>query len=449
MIKTSESTSPIIVLNTITDEILYIKEMDEMKQVTAIVIGAGDRGNIYAKYALTHSKDIKIVAVAEPDQEKRTQMMEAHNISKENVFESWEELLAQPKLADAAIIATLDKDHYEPTKLALEKDYHILLEKPLSNNAKECVLLGELAKEYPHKVFSVCHVLRYTKFFSKLKELVDRRVIGDIMTINHNEYVGRIHQSHSFVRGNWGNSKRESPMILQKCCHDLDILLWLVGANCVKVSSFGSLDYFTGKYAPEGAPKRCLDGCPAGNECAYNAEKIYLSDNVGWPVSVISPDTSYEARKKALEEGPYGMCVYQTDNDVVDHQIVNMSFDNNVTASLTMTAFCKDSGRHIKIMGTHGEITGDFDYNEIRIKHFPSNDEELIKLTNDLAGHGGGDTGLMKDFVELVRNDGKLKGKTEASISVQSHIMAFAAEESRVTDRVLKIEDFVEEVKNK
>ncbi len=247
-----------------------------MKPVTAILIGAGQRGkDALSSYALKHPDEIKFVAVAEPDEMKRQQYIEAHQIPEELAFSTWEDLLAQPKLADAALICTLDNMHYEPTKLALEKDYHILLEKPLSNNVKECVLLGELAKQYAHKVFSVCHVLRYTNFFMKIKELVDQKVIGDIMTINHNEFVGRIHQSHSFVRGNWGNSRRESPMILQKCCHDLDILLWLIGKDCKKVSSFGSLDYFTKKYAPEGAPLRCLDGCPIGDSCPYNAEKKF------------------------------------------------------------------------------------------------------------------------------------------------------------------------------
>lgn len=414
-----------------------------MKQVTAILIGAGQRGkDALASYALKHPEEIKFVAVAEPNEKRRKQFIEAHNIPENMAFKTWEDLLAQPKLADAALICSLDDTHYEPTKQALSKDYHILLEKPLSNDAKECVLLGELAKTYSQKVFSVCHVLRYTKFFSKLKELLDEKVIGDIMTINHNEYVGRIHQSHSFVRGNWGNSKRESPMILQKCCHDMDILLWLVDDSCKKISSFGSLDYYKEKNAPKGAPNRCLDGCPIGDTCPYNAEKIYLGENVDWPVSVISPDTSYEARKKALEEGPYGRCVYKCDNDVVDHQVVNMIFNNNVTAHLTMTAFCKDGGRHIKIMGTDGEITGDFDYNKIEIKRFPSEEVEIIDLQNQTGGHGGGDTGIMSDFVKLVSADGKLKGKTEASISVQSHVMAFAAEESRLTDKVINIEEF-------
>ncbi|WP_113673891.1 Gfo/Idh/MocA family protein [Vallitalea guaymasensis] len=418
-----------------------------MKPVTAILIGAGDRGkDALASYALKHPEEIKFVAVAEPDDKKREQFINAHDIPEEMAFTTWEDLLAKPKLADAALICTLDNIHYEPAKLALEKDYHILLEKPLSNNVKECVLLGELAKKYSHKVFSVCHVLRFTKFFSKLKELLDSKVIGDIVTINHNEYVGRIHQSHSFVRGNWGNSKRESPMILQKCCHDMDILLWLVGNNCKKISSFGSLDYFKEKSAPEGSPDCCIEGCPAGDTCPYNAVKIYLGDNVEWPTSVISADTSYEARKKALEEGPYGRCVFKCDNDVVDHQVVNMIFDNNVTAHLTMTAFCKDGGRHIKIMGTHGEITGDFDYDKIEIRHFPSEEIETINIEKDAGGHGGGDLGIMEDFVKLVEADGKLKGKTEASISVQSHVMAFAAEESRLTDKVITIDEFTQQV---
>lgn len=416
-----------------------------MKPITAVLIGAGDRGRVYTKYGVEHPEHMTVVAVAEPNEEKRKQLQETHNIPDSHVYNSWEELLAQPKLADAAIICTLDNMHYEPTKLALEKDYHILLEKPMSNSAKESALLGQLAENYPNKVFSICHVLRYTKFFMTLKDLLDQEVIGKVMTINHNEYVGRVHQSHSFVRGNWGNSKKESPMILQKCCHDMDILLWLVGADCKKISSFGSLDYFTEENAPEGAPKRCLDGCPAEKECPYSATKVYLGEEPGW-AKAVCPDLTLEGRKKFIETSQYGRCVYHCDNDVVDHQVVNMYFANNVTAHLTMTAFCKDGGRHIKIMGTEGEITGDMDYNKITVKSFPSEEEKVYDTTPEIGGHGGGDTGIMRDFVELVRLDGKEKGKTHASISVQSHMMSFAAEEARLTDQVIHIKDFQQRI---
>ena len=189
------------------------------------------------------------------------------------------------------------------------------------------------------KVLSVCHVLRYTPFFSKIKELLDKGCIGRLISIQHNENVGYWHYAHSFVRGNWRNSEDSSPMILAKSCHDMDIMLWLAGADCRSISSYGSLTHFKSENAPEGAPYRCMDGCPVQNECPYYAPRLYLTENTSWPTSVISADTGIEARTKALREGPYGRCVYRCDNNVVDHQVVAIEFKNDVTAVFTMSAF--------------------------------------------------------------------------------------------------------------
>jgi predicted dehydrogenase len=419
-----------------------------MSKVTAILLGAGGRGmGAYASYALKHPNELEFIAVAEPNKERREKFKKLHNLPDNMCFESWEELLAGPKLADAALICTQDRMHFKPTVMAIEKGYHILLEKPISPNPKECLIIGEKAKEH-NKVLSVCHVLRYTSFFATLKKLLDDGRIGRLISIQHNENVGYWHQAHSFVRGNWRNSTESSPMILQKSCHDTDILLWLVGAECVRVSSFGSLTHFKSECAPEGAPMRCLDGCPEEDECPYYAPKIYLTDNTGWPTSVISEDTSIEARTKALKDGPYGRCVYHCDNDVVDHQVVNMEFSNEVTVAFTMCAFSNIINRTIKLMGTRGEIRGDMHRNEIEITDFNTGTVETIKLQDSEYGHGGGDYGIMRDFLKLVQQDGKVQGRTSASVSVQSHMIAFAAEKARVEKKIINIKEFMEEVKN-
>jgi predicted dehydrogenase len=419
-----------------------------MSKVTAILLGAGGRGmGAYASYALKHPNELEFIAVAEPNKERREKFKKLHNLPDSMCFESWEELLAGPKLADAALICTQDRMHFKPTVMAIEKGYHILLEKPISPNPKECLIIGEKAKEH-NKVLSVCHVLRYTSFFATLKKLLDDGRIGRLISIQHNENVGYWHQAHSFVRGNWRNSTESSPMILQKSCHDTDILLWLVGAECVRVSSFGSLTHFKSECAPEGAPMRCLDGCPEEDECPYYAPKIYLTDNTGWPTSVISEDTSIEARTKALKDGPYGRCVYHCDNDVVDHQVVNMEFSNEVTVAFTMCAFSNIINRTIKLMGTRGEIRGDMHRNEIEITDFNTGTVETIKLQDSEYGHGGGDYGIMRDFLKLVQQDGKVQGRTSASVSVQSHMIAFAAEKARVEKKIINIKEFMEEVKN-
>lgn len=419
-----------------------------MKKITAVLIGAGNRGmGAYSPYAIAYPNEIQFVAVAEPIKERREMFKNTHNISEELCFSSWDELLAKPKLADAILICTMDKMHFEPTLKALELGYHVLLEKPMADNPKECLIMAEQAKNH-NRIFNICYVLRYTDFFSTIKELLDENRIGKLMSIQHIENVGYWHMAHSFVRGNWRNSYESSPMILQKCCHDMDILSWLIGTSCNKVSSFGTLSHFKSENAPEGAPHRCIDGCPYELECPYYAPKLYLTGNKGWPVSVISEDTSVESIIKALKEGPYGRCVYHCDNDVVDHQVVNMEFDDMVTVSFTMCAFTKDISRNIKLMGTKGEINADTIKNEIEVVDFSTSRQEIIKLSNSKSGHGGGDFGVMRAFIRQVQKDNSNISITSAASSVQSHIMAFASEKSRVEGKIINIAEYIKELKN-
>jgi len=415
-----------------------------MNKVTVALIGAGLRGQGYAEYALNRPDEMQVVAVADPNPSRRERMRRNHGLEDRLCFADWRELLAQPKLADAVLICTQDKMHYEPTMLALAAGYHVLLEKPMSPDPLECIAMGERAKELG-LVFSICHVLRYTPFFGTLKRLIEEGKIGRLLSIQHNENVGYWHQAHSFVRGNWRNSAESSPMILAKSCHDMDILLWLAGADCKAVSSSGALSHFKAEHAPEGAPERCTDGCPVSDTCLYYAPAIYLAEDPGWLGAAISDDPSYEARLKALKEGPYGRCVYRCDNDVVDHQVVNLEFENEVTAAFTMTAFTNDVSRTLKLMGTEGEIRASMETGDIELIRFGSGKRERIPLEGATdAGHGGGDRGIVGDFVRLVREGGKGKGLTAAEHSVQSHLMAFAAEHSRVHREVVRLPAFRE-----
>lgn len=419
-----------------------------MKKITAVLLGAGQRGaGAYAPYALKYPEEIEFVAVAEPIKERREEFCKEHNIEDKYAFESWEQLLEQTKLADAILICTQDRMHYDPTIKSLEKGYHVLLEKPMSNDPKECVMMGEYAKKY-NRVFSICHVLRYTPFFRTIKEIIERGTIGKLMSIQHIENVAYWHQAHSFVRGNWRNSNETSPMILAKSCHDMDIISWMVGSKCKNVSSFGSLGHFKEENAPEGATKRCLDGCKVKDICPYYAPKIYIDWTENWQADVlrkvVSNDTSTEAIMKALKEGPYGRCVYYCDNDVVDHQVVNLEFENGETVAFTMCAFTYEGGRSIKVMGSIGQIRADMEKNIIEVTSFLNGEKEEIKINVEVDGHGGGDTGIMRDFIELVRNDGKIEGVTSAAISVQSHMIALAAEKSRVENSIIDLQNYMD-----
>jgi len=275
-----------------------------------------------------------------------------------------------------------------------------------------------------------------------MKKLLDDGVIGKLISIQHNENVAYWHQAHSFVRGNWRDSKESSPMILAKCCHDMDLMLWFAGADCVKIASFGSLAHFKKENAPEGSPNRCLDGCPAEKKCPYYAPNIYLTENTSWPTSAISDDASLEARTRALMEGPYGRCVYKCDNDVVDHQVISAEFANQVTAAFTMCAFTNDCTRTIKLMGTKGEIRGSMEKREIEVLDFLTGNKNIIQVGKAKSGHGGGDSGIMGAFIQNIRKGDISQGLTSAAISVQSHLMAFAAEKSRLENKVVDIKEF-------
>lgn len=419
-----------------------------MKKISLALIGAGDRGmHSYAPYALNKPHEVEFVAVAEPDDKKREAFRKQYGIKEENCFTDYKGLLESPKLADGILICNQDRMHLEPAMMALEKGYHVMLEKPMSVDPAECIQIGDCAEKY-NKILVICHVLRYTPFFSTIKELIDRGAIGKLISIQHNENVGYWHQAHSYVRGNWRKAEESSPMILAKSCHDMDIILWLAGSDCTRLSSFGSLTHFKEENAPVGAPERCLQGCPSEKECPYYAPKIYLTDKTAWPTSVISSDLSIEGRLKALQNGPYGRCVYHCDNDVVDHQVVNMEFENGVTAAFTMCAFTNEMSRTLKLMGTKGEIRAHMEKNQIEVIEFGASKKVTIDLNIgvDIHGHGGGDERLMSDFISLIRED-NINGLTSAKNSVQSHLMAFAAEKSRVEGTVINMQEYMQQLK--
>ncbi len=420
-----------------------------MKKVSLALIGAGDRGmNSYGPYVLNKPHEVEFVAVAEPDEKKREAFRRQFGISEACCFTDYKDLLDRPKLADGILICVQDRMHLEPTLLALEKGYHVMLEKPMSVDPAECLQIGSCAERY-NKVLVICHVLRYTPFFSTIKELLDEGTIGKLISIQHNENVSYWHQAHSYVRGNWRKAEESSPMILAKSCHDMDIILWLAGADCNRLSSFGALTHFKEENAPEGAPEKCLQGCPSEKDCPYYAPKLYLTEKTTWPTSVISSDLSIEGRLKALQTGPYGRCVYRCDNDVVDHQVVNMEFENGVTAAFTMCAFTNEMSRTIKLMGTKGEIRGHMEKNQIEVIEFGKSKKLTIDLNIGvyIHGHGGGDEKLMSDFISLVRAENN-NGLTSAKNSVQSHLMAFAAEKSRVDGTVINIKEYMQELKS-
>ncbi|NLE45307.1 MAG: Gfo/Idh/MocA family oxidoreductase [Chloroflexi bacterium] len=413
--------------------------------LAAVLVGAGNRGfYAYGPYALAHPDEIRFVAVAEPDRARRLRFAAEHGIAESQQFESWEELYTRGQIADVLVNCTLDRSHLESTLPALELGYDVLLEKPMAHTLEGNVGLVQAAERHG-RLLMICHVLRYTAFFSALHDILCSGRLGTVVTAEHRENVVYWHMAHSFVRGNWRNSAIESPMILAKCCHDLDVLFWNLGP-VAQLSSFGSLFHYRPENAPKGAPLRCTDGCPVSDECPWYAPRVYLGDKTGWPVSVISIDPSLDARRRALEVGPYGRCVYHCDNDVVDHQTINMVFESGATCVMTMHGYSYEEGRTMRYDGTRATLRGKFSQSGdvIEIHDHLTGQVETLHPRAGASGHGGGDEGMMRAFVGGVRDRSTVLNTAREAL--ESHILAFAAEESRIARNVINLAAFRQHV---
>ncbi|MBQ4616894.1 MAG: Gfo/Idh/MocA family oxidoreductase [Clostridia bacterium] len=408
-----------------------------MKQFTVAIIGVGSRGGeTYAMYQKKFPERMKIVAIAEPREDHRELAKRLWDLTDEQCYVDADSLLAQPKLADVCIIATPDDTHVAIALKALDLGYHLLLEKPISPSKEEVIALREKVNETGLTV-AVCHVLRYTVFYSELRRVLQSGAIGELVNFQAIEQVGYWHQAHSFVRGNW---RTGTPMILQKCCHDMDILLFLIGKRCLRLSSFGGLYEFRADRAPEGAALRCMDGCACKDDCPYDAEKIYITNTATgiangqtYPTEVLVTEPTVERVYEAIKTGPYGRCVYHCDNDVVDHQTINMEFEDGVTGVFTMSGLTEFPCRQIKLMGTRGQIDANMDTGLIHVTPHgkPMYTIDVHDLTDDFDGHGGGDHLMMSGLFDAI--EGTCTDlRTDINVSVESHLMCFAAEESRL-----------------
>ncbi|MBK6573265.1 MAG: Gfo/Idh/MocA family oxidoreductase [Saprospiraceae bacterium] len=414
------------------------------RKITAITLGAGARGNTYGNYAIDFPDQIQIIGVAEPIPIRNERYATKHKIKEENRFVTWEHVFQKPKFAHAIIITTPDHLHFEPCMKALEMGYDVLLEKPMAQSEKECRAILNKVK-MTKRIVAICHVLRYAPYFIKLKELIHSGAIGELISIQHFEPIEHIHMSHSFVRGNWHNSKETTPIILAKSCHDLDIMRWLIGKKSKHIAAFGNLKWFTKTNAPEGSTNRCMDGCKVESSCPYSAKKIYY-DKRSWTYVFDLPIKKEEQGNAILEylkTTNYGRCVYRMENDQPDHIICSILFDNDITANFSMEAFTSYGGRRTRVMGSMGDIVGDmskFTYTNFRTGKAIDWDNSLIEDgVYKHHGHGGGDYRLMNDWVAAVsaQNESLLTSTIEDSI--ESHIMGFAAEKSRLKKKIIPI----------
>ncbi|MCE7984011.1 MAG: gfo/Idh/MocA family oxidoreductase [Caldilinea sp. CFX5] len=422
------------------------------KPLELVLIGAGQRGaRAYGSYAFHHPDEVRFVAVAEPDPIRRKRFADEHDIDDAYCFESWEALTAKGQLGQAALVTTQDQMHVEPAVAAMQAGYHVLLEKPMAHTLAGCVQLVQTA-EQTGRILEICHVLRYSPFWRKLHDVVKSDYLGELVTVEHRENVAYWHMAHSFVRGNWRNAALSSPMILAKCCHDLDILVWNLGAPVKRLSSVGSLLHYRRDQVGAEIPERCTDNCPIEQRCPFSAIGIYLDYRHTeqkplnpaypdqWPFSVLTHDLSRAGRLQALQTGPYGRCVYRCDNDVVDHQIVTMELASGASVAMVMHGHSNEEHRSMRYDGTRATLRARAGRTTEITVHHHGGKVEQIPIEEANSGHGGGDEGIMADFVRVLR--GEAEPLTSARVSLESHLLAFAAEEARLQGTMIQMNEF-------
>lgn len=409
-----------------------------MAAVTAVAIGAGERGHhTFGKWALEHPDELRFVAVVDPDPTRRSRFGIPHGIPEKLRFPTIDDLFARDRIADCAVVASPDRAHFAGAAGALAAGYHVLLEKPMAATLDETEALVHLAAE-SDRVVQVAHVLRYTPFFRALNDVLTSGRIGEIVTVEHRENVAAGHMAHSFVRGNWANAASSTPMIVQKCSHDFDILAWNLDSPVARLSSVGSLFHFHPDRRPIDATDRCIDGCPVA-DCAFDARRIYLGDQAGgWPIHVITDDHSIEGRTRALREGPYGRCVYTAGSDVADHQVVTMELESGASAVFVSHGHSHEEQRTMRYDGTKATLRAVFGRTrDIQIIDHHDRQVETVSVATAKSGHGGGDSGLVEAFVTAVRTG--VEVPTSPDISLESHHLAFAAEHARVSGEAVDL----------
>ena len=424
--------------------------------LTAVIVGAGHRAVIYANFALANPDKLKIVGIADPNPLRREWCRKTYGFSEENMFESAEALASRPRFADAVINGTMDHQHVPTAIPLLKAGYHMLLEKPFAVNEEEMWELVQVAKETDRKVM-ICHVLRYAPFYKAIRQKILDGEIGDIVAIETVEHVSYHHMAVAYVRGKWRNyASCKATMLLAKCSHDLDLIMWMnSGNNPVSVASFGSNFQFHPGRMPEGAGKRCLVDCPREVEenCLYSAKKLFVDHPDRWTAYVwdnlehLENPTLEDKIKTLKEDSLYGRCIYQCDNDTVDHQTVIINFANGVTASHNMIAGCARPMRSIHIIGTKGEISGvdqdqKFHLRKIDTRPGCEYSDEIIDLAaeGDLsAGHGGGDERLTEDFVSYIQGSAPSISCTTIDDSVNGHLCVYLADKSREANQVMPV----------
>ena len=429
-----------------------------MKQITAVVVGYGNRGQVYADYSLDCPNQLKIVGIVDPNAYKLKEARERYALLENQVFTDLDAFLATKTQCDIVINATMDQTHYETALKILQAGYDMLIEKPIVSNNEQLMEIKKAADKNGCKVF-VCHVLRYTPFYRRIKSLINAGEIGEIMTMEMNEHVCMSHYLTSYDRGKWNSETAcGSGFLLAKSCHDVDLMCWLNNASAPeRVASFGNRSQFTEKKRPEGAAEFCYD-CPHVETCPYSAKRQYMYMGVMpflvWDKLNKPLDEITEAEKEEfLKKDNYGRCAYIAGGDLVDRQNMIVTFENGSSCTFTLVGGTTIAGRWLHIIGTMGEIQGRLEDNKFILRQYTYDtfdgkvteidvSEEVVNNAK-FGGHSGGDFAIMHDLIAYLNGDKSSVSITSLEDSVNGHMCVYAAEKSRKENKIVTLSEIM------
>lgn len=390
------------------------------------VIGVGNRTGKYLHYFSLHPDVVELAAVVEPDPVRREACRKQFNLPEDRCYVSSDDFFDRfREPCDGVIIGSPDRYHHAQALKAIARGWDILLEKPVAQSYGQCLEIAEAARNRGVKV-GVCYVLRFLSLYRKVKELLESGTIGRITGVSHQEYVGIDRMLHTFVRGYWNRADLSAPSFVSKCCHDVDMLLWVTGAKIKQVQSAGSLAWYRPENAPEGSTDRCIT-CPIERDCSYSAVDMYLRRGV-WTRNFPVPEgkTLQDVLEDEMRTGRFGRCAFRCDNDVADRQVVTLTASDGILLTIEMNALTRREGRETVISGTKGEISVAGQVIEVRDRSGALIQTLDFSREAALPYHANADLLLVEDFIQSIATPSRQPAVT-LDDSLESHRICFLA----------------------
>ena len=318
---------------------------------------------------------------------------------------------------DAVLIASPDDKHVDNALAMRPYKKHLLVEKPLAISVADCDRLvnGYAGETQTVQMVGLC--MRYTNLMMRVHELVAAGTIGEVLTAHCVDYVS-VGGDYYFHR--WMSRKKHVVgLLLQKGCHSLDFISWILNSRPVKVHAFGGLDYYGGEEPPE----KVCSSCDEFKDCTERMEAVASYDYMKNPVKV--PDA----------------CAFSREIDVCDNSVVNVLYESGAKLSYTEVHFSPDYVREFSFVGTKGRIEVAAPHNGpqeifLSFRHRP---RKLMHETIEASpgGHGGGDRAMMREFVNAIRE--KRAPLTDFSAGRECAAISISAEQSIESGQVVEI----------